>query len=323
MTVEHYGLAQDLREEMGRIAGVESAFGEPLARHCSFGVGGPADAFCTVRESGGLRRLLDLLAEHGLPWMPLGRGSNVVFLDSGFRGVVIMLAGEFERVETDGTCLSSGAATALSALVSKGLSAGLGGLEFTAGIPGCVGGSLPGNSGTARDALGDRLDWAEIVHPGGSARRYRAEDLGFGYRTSRIPAIGGVIVSARFRMEPREPERIREILLRFMERRKGQPYEAPSAGCIFKNPSGTSAGQLIDAAGLKGLCVGGVTISGKHANFMVNSGTASAADLIAAILTVRERVRVAAGVLLEPEIRLVDETGQAIDLKSERFGRSV
>jgi len=322
MTQERRGLGEDLKKALGRLPGVENAFGEPLARHVSFGIGGPADAFCTVREPDALRRLLDCLAESGLPWMPLGRGTNVVFPDSGFRGAVVRLAGDFGRVETDGTFLAAGAGATLSALVETGLAAGLGGLEFTAGIPGCVGGSLPGNSGTTEEALGDRLDWAEIVHPGSAARRYRAVDLDFGYRASRLSSMGGAIVSARFRMEPREPDRIREILLRFMERRRGQPHEAPNAGCIFKNPRGTSAGKLIDAAGLKGLRMGGIAVSERHANFMLNTGRASAEDLVAAIVAVRERVRATAGILLETEIRLLDETGRPVDLNGGRSGKA-
>jgi UDP-N-acetylmuramate dehydrogenase len=315
MMVERTGLEGDVRDALARIPGVTTAFDESTARHVSFGVGGPADAFSTVGEPEVARRLLDLLGERGVPWMPLGRGTNVVFADAGFRGVVVRLAGGFERVDTNGVFLNTGAAAGLSSLIERGIAAGLGGLEFLAGIPGCVGGSLPGNAGSGIEWIGGRMEEAEVLIPGGAVRRLRADELGFAYRSSRLPAIGGIIFSARFRMEPREPGQIREMLKGYLKRRKGQPHDAPNAGCIFKNPPGASAGRLIDAAGLKGFKVGGVTVSAEHANFMLNSGGATASDLTAAIIRVRKRVYAEAGIMLEPEVRLLDERGRPVGLE--------
>jgi len=304
------GLSGAVRGSLAAILGEGVSFDEPLARHCSFGVGGPADAFCDVGQLSVLRRLLDVLAAHEVRWIVLGRGTNVIPSDRGLRGVAIRLEGEFGHVEVHGRCLEAGAAAALSLLVERAATRELGGLEFTAGIPGCVGGSLPGNSGTASESLGDRVEEVEILEPGGAARTLHAMDMRFSYRNSSLRNCGGIITRAHFRMESRPRAEVMQRVREYAERRKSQPLAHPNAGCIFKNPPGHPAGKLIDEAGLKGFRSGGAEVSPMHANFMVNMGGATAADVAELIGRVREKVLSKTGVLLETEIVLLDELGR-------------
>lgn len=285
--------------------------GEPLARHTSMGIGGPADAYLEPGTSDELRALLDLAAERTLPLLLIGRGTNLLPDDRGFRGVAVKLAGDFARIEVGDGWVEAGAAAPLAALVERGMHRDLGGLEFTTGIPGAVGGSLAGNAGTASEALGDRVERVDVAAAGGALRRLPADACGFAYRTSALRSAGGVIVAARFRLEPRPRAEIAARVRTYTEKRRTQPLTQPNVGCIFKNPAGDSAGRLIDAAGLKGARSGGVEVSGKHANFMVNLGGATAADVRTLIGVVRDRVRAASGVLLEPEVVALDEWGRA------------
>lgn len=309
------GLAAAARDGLTALLGTRVRFDEPLSRHTSLGVGGPADALCTVASLESLRRVLDLLAARGLRRLMLGRGTNLVPSDLGFRGVAIRLDGDFARVNLDEAAVEAGAGAPLSVLVERGLARDLGGLEFTTGIPGCVGGSLPGNAGTAREALGDRVERVDVVAEGGAARSFGPADLGFGYRTSRLRALGGVITAARFRLEPRPRAAIVAAVRGYTEKRRTQPLTQPNVGCIFKNPEGDSAGRLIEAAGLKGARAGAVEVSAKHANFMVNLGGATAASVLELIARVRAGVQESAGAVLQPEVILLDERGEPVALE--------
>lgn len=285
---------------------------EPLSRHTSMGIGGPADVYVEPGTSDELRAVLDLAAEHAIPLLLIGRGTNLLPDDRGFRGVAVKLAGEFARIEVGDGWVEAGAAAPLAALVERGMHRDLGGLEFTTGIPGAVGGSLAGNAGTATEALGDRVVHVEVTRAGGALRRLAAAQCGFDYRTSALREPGAVITGARFRLEPRSRAEVAGRVRGYTDKRRSQPLTQPNVGCIFKNPAGDSAGRLIDAAGLKGARAGGAEVSAKHANFMVNLGGASASDVRALIGIVRARVRTTHGVLLEPEVVALDERGRAM-----------
>ena len=311
--VTRSSLSGTVREELKGVLGEGVVFDEPLSRHCSMGTGGAADAFCTVPGREALRRLLELLSVRDLRWMMIGHGTNVLPADLGFRGAVVKLAGEFGGVVRDGRFLSAGAAAPLAELVEESRAGELGGAEFLTGIPGCVGGSLPGNAGTAADSLGDVVERVDVVLPGGGERRLGRDEMEFSYRRSNLREMGAIVLEARMVLEPRPRAEIAERIRTCAERRKGQPVGLPNVGCIFKNPPGDSAGRLIDAAGLKGVRSGGAEVSRRHANFIVNTGGASSSDVVGLIREVREKVLAETGVRLESEIVVVGETGEAAE----------
>lgn len=313
-TASRSALPAGAADALRAVLGSRLRLDEPLAAHISLGVGGPADAFCAVGDERTLRATLDLLAARGIPLLMLGRGTNLVPADEGFRGAAIRLEGEFGAVAVDpaGPAVEAGASAALAALVERSMGKDLGGLEFTTGIPGVVGGSLAGNAGTATESLGDAVERVDLVVPGGAPRSLVPAELEFGYRTSGIRATGGVVVRARFRLVPRARAEVAARVRGFTDKRREQPLTLPNVGCIFKNPPGESAGRLIDRAGLKGERVGGVEVSTRHANFMVGRGGARAADVRELIDRVRARVHEASGILLEPEVIVLDELGRRV-----------
>lgn len=309
-------LPESVLAGLRQVLGGKVRFDEPLGRLTSMGIGGPADAYCLAGDLARLKAVLDVLALHHVRWLILGRGSNLLPADSGFRGAVIRLEGEFNQVEVQGTSVEAGAAVWLATLVERAMAKDLGGLEFTTGIPGCVGGSLIGNAGTATEAIGDLVERVDVLVPGGAVRALAKQDLAFSYRTSVLKGMGAVVLRARFALEPRPRALVAERLKAYALKRRGQPHAMPNVGCIFRNPPGDSAGRLIDAAGLKGERVGRIEVSRVHANFMVNVGGGTAADVRGLILRVRERVRAASGVTLQPEVVLLDETGRPAALEA-------
>lgn len=309
MPQEPSSLSADVRHELGQLLGGKARFDEPLGRHCSMGTGGSADALCLVDNLETLRRLLSLLAGRHVHWLIIGRGTNLLPADLGFRGVAVKLEGEFNQVVVEQSRIVAGAAVALASLVERAMSRDLGGLEFSTGIPGCVGGSLPGNAGTASESLGEWVESVDMLVPDGRLRTLRGSDLAFAYRSSNLRAYGGVVTSASFRLTPRPRAQVAANVKRYTEKRKGQPLTFPNVGCIFKNPPGHSAGQLIEQAGLKGLRIDQMEVSAKHANFMINLGGATTAQITSLISHVRERVLASAGIRLETEVNVLDEFG--------------
>ena len=298
-------LTGKLRELLGKSLVLD----EPLSGYTSIGTGGPADVLCRVESGEALRSLLLLLAGAGLPKLVMGRGTNLLPSDSGFRGAVILLEGDFSRTVFDGNAAEAGAAVSLSAFAGEAARHGLGGLEFTAGIPGSLGGSLVGNAGTAGEALGDLVDRVDLMMDDGSMRGISRAEAAFGYRTSALGGTGAVVLGARFHLPSRSREEISRRISNFAAKRKEQPHDWRSAGCMFKNPAGHSAGQLIDQAGLKGVRAGAMEISDRHANFMVNRGGGTTADAMELAARVVKEVRGKFGVVLEPEVRIIDEAG--------------
>ncbi len=283
------------------------AYGEPLSRHTSLRIGGPADALVTPADLEDLRALLRFTDREGIATLVLGGGSNTLVLDGGFRGVAIVLGGAFARLEADGTVVRAGAAVRVSRLLAFCCRQGLAGVECLTGIPGTLGGALRGNAGTTAGCVSDRLrDVAAVLRDGAIARLAKG-DLGFAYRHAALPA-GAVIIEAAFGLERGDPAAIRRAVSKLLvARNQTQPVEFRSAGCMFKNPAGDSAGRLVDAAGMKGARAGDAEISPKHANFIVNHGRARAADVLALVEAVRARVRDHAGVTLELEVQVVGD----------------
>ncbi len=278
-------LGEDFRGELEE--------GVPLAGYTTFRIGGPADLLVTPKGIEDVMRLASAVAATGAPLLVLGKGSNVLISDRGFRGVVAVLAPGLGRIKRTGESeLEVEAGCDLNRLVNWSIEHGLGGLENLSGIPGSVGGAVRMNAGAYGAAIGDRVREVSMLslEPGGvRMRRVSAEDLGFSYRRSTVGE-QDIIYKVKLELYPSEKEglaiRRTEVLNR---RRERQPLNLPSAGSVFRNPEGSTAGTLIDRCGLRGLAVGDAEVSEKHANFIINRREARAADVTASYFASKRR----------------------------------
>jgi len=273
----------------------------------SMGLRAAARLMAVVRTEQALSDFLEWAAEEGEDFVVLGEGTNVIFAKESLDLVVLRLAGDFEDFAVDATGITAGAAARLAALVKAARESGLSGLENAWGIPGLLGGALAGNAGTRDWAIGDCVEWVEVFDRSGVKKRLARDEAGFAYRRSALA--GRVVTRSRLALRKEARERIEEAIARAAARRSGQPKGVGSSGCIFRNPPGDSAGRLIDAAGLKGLRCGGAMVSPVHANFIVNAGGATGADVLRLIETIRGRVREKFGVELETEVRVIPSKG--------------
>lgn len=278
---------------------------EPMSRHTTFRIGGPADLFLECDDVEALALVTRVLEAEGIEWMVLGKGSNLLVSDAGIRGAVITLGPGFRRFRTEGSAIVAGAGAILARLVQEAFTTGLSGLEFAVGVPGTLGGALRMNAGTRDEWIGERVASVTFFVPGVGLTSVHGDEIEWGYRHTRFPVFG-VMVEATLALEPGDKDATRAAMEANLERRKRtQPLGLPNAGSVFVNPDGDSAGRLIEAAGLKGMRVGGALISDVHANFIVNTGDATAADVLALIDRVREVVLQAHGIELTPEIRVI------------------
>jgi UDP-N-acetylmuramate dehydrogenase len=292
-------------------AGVTVERDRPLGLMTTFGIGGAANAFAEPADDDMLgvilRSLVDTTAEE-VPLLVVGRGSNMLVADSGFPGLALRLGKGFARIRRDGDLVEAGASVAMPQLASWTAKQGLTGLEFAAAIPASVGGSVRMNAGAHGEEVAARLIDAALLLPVTAERVIRdREGLGLGYRQSTLPE-RSVVVAARWRLDPDAAEAIRDRLEDHRRwRRETQPLRARSCGSTFTNPPNDSAGRLIEAAGLKGMRIGGARVSEKHANFIVVDPGTKAADVLAVIAEVRRAVLAAGGPRLEPEVRAVGD----------------
>jgi UDP-N-acetylmuramate dehydrogenase len=279
---------------------------EPLAHHTSLRVGGPADWFISPADVEDLRRLLALLADHGIPYLVIGGGYNLLVRDGGFRGAVISLE-SFDRLRlSEEGLLDAESGVANRALVDFALEKEITGLEFLVGIPGRLGGALAMNAGAGGQTITDSLS-SLVTLKDGVVTSAEKGNLEYGYRYLRL-APGEIIIAASFRLEKGRRERIGKRMEELLaHRRTVQQAGYPSAGSFFKNPSAGPAWRLIEAAGLRGCRVGGAQVSEVHANFLVNRGGATAGDFLALSARIRARVREESGIELEEEVRIVGE----------------
>lgn len=285
----------------------EVAEGERLARHTSYRIGGKAALFVTCHSYHSLRRTIEVLGKEQVPWVILGKGSNLLVADSGYEGAVVSLGREFSRfvLSEDGVTLTVGAGAMLARLVNEALSRELTGLEFAVGIPGTVGGAVSMNAGTRDEWIGSLVDAVVTYKPGVGIRHYGREDLAWGYRTTSLPR-DEIILEAVLRLAPGKKADIRARMEQLLtRRRRTQPIGSASCGSVFRNPAGMSVGKMIEDCGLKGFCIGGAEVSPLHANFIVNKGTASAADVASVITHVHEKVKETYGVELQPEVKFL------------------
>jgi UDP-N-acetylmuramate dehydrogenase len=299
-------LEEDIRSQIaGSIRG-EVLYNEPLSRHTSLKVGGPADLFVIPADLADLRALMAVLAANGIPWMAIGGGYNLLVRDGGFRGAVISLKelNRLQQLDSDHVVAEAGVATGALALFAA--ERGLAGIEFLIGIPGTVGGALSMNAGAHGAAVLDSVESLETIRGDEVAVLARGE-LDCGYRFLSLAA-GEVIISATFRFTPGSIIEIEERIGGYLDhRRKTHRVGYPNAGSFFMNPVGTLAWQLIEDAGLSGRRVGGAQVSEEHANFLVNRGGAKAADFIELGRIIKERVKESCAITLEEEVRIVGE----------------
>jgi UDP-N-acetylenolpyruvoylglucosamine reductase len=297
-------------------AGVERDY--PLARLTTIRTGGAAEYFTRVEAQDRLERLLNWAEEAGLDVGVVGSGSNLLIADAGVRGLVMKLDGELARIEHEDGRLVCGGGARLPQASARAATLGLSGLEFGVNIPGTVGGAVRMNANAYGGELGRVLEWVDVSTPAGTDRR-RPEQLGFAYRRSNLGP-REIVARAGFSLEHSDPETVKAVLADMRARRKeAQPSGIKTFGSTFKNPDderaeGRSAGQLLEAAGCKGLQVGGARFSPKHANFIENvGGTASTDDVLALIAEGRRRVRDRFGVELETEVQLLGEASFSHD----------
>jgi UDP-N-acetylmuramate dehydrogenase len=278
---------------------------EPLAEHTTFRVGGPADLFLVPEHEDALREALIAARDSELPVFILGGGTNVLAADAGFRGAIVLIERNLSRMSIEGERIRVGAGVRLPALGAAALKAGLSGIESLAGIPGAVGGALAINAGAFGAEFIPLVENVDGFTLDGAARRVPRSAIRCGYRTAVYPE-PIVFTGATLRLQPDDPRVIGKRSADIRSRRAAtQPTRDKSAGCAFRNPPGHSAGRLIDSAGLKGLRVGGATVSTVHANYLVNTGAATADDIRRLIDEVKARVLAASGVRLEEEVRML------------------
>lgn len=276
---------------------------EPMSAHTSLGVGGPADLFVSPNDRDELVRAVQVLAGEGVPYLVIGNGTNLVVREGGIRGAVLRLTRALNGFEIEGTIMRAGAGLALSRSIDAAVDQSLRGLEFAAGIPGTMGGAIKMNAGSYGWEIGERLRSVGLIDSSGDYFTRRSDELGFSYRTSTIPR-EWIILEAEFELEEGNKEESRRIVAEHLaHRRRTQPV-GRSAGCIFRNPPGPSAGELIDRAGLKGVSVGGARVSRVHANFIITSRGATAHEVLDLIAHVREEVAARSGVELELEVEI-------------------
>jgi len=289
--------------ELRAIPGNEVALDAPMSEHTSFRIGGKADILVQPHTIEALAATMECAHRAGVSPVFLGGGTNVLVRDGGIRGVVVKIATNLSRVIVDGDAVRAEAGTRLASLCRESIEHGLSGLEFTAGIPGCVGGAVIMNAGTNMGDIGRVIRSVRVVEPDGSLVDIPREKLEFGYRSSSLQGSGRCVAEACFQLQKASPEDVHLALCEAIERRCGrQPLSHPSAGSVFKRPDGDYAGRLVEEAGAKGMRVGGAMISEKHANFIINRESATATDVLALIEAVRVRVHDQSGVWLQPEV---------------------
>jgi UDP-N-acetylenolpyruvoylglucosamine reductase len=297
----------------GRPSGVESDY--ELARLTTVRTGGRADHFARVGSRARLAGLLGWAEEDGVEVGVVGSGSNLLVADEGFRGLVLKLDDELATIEREGLRLLCGGGARLPQAAALAAREGLSGLEFGVNIPGTVGGAVKMNANAYGGELGRVLEWVEIATPEGAERREPAQ-LEFGYRRSNLGP-REIVARASFRLEPAEPAAVKATLAEMRrQRREAQPSGIKTFGSTFKNPDqaeaeGRTAGQLLEAAGCRGLAVGGARFSEKHANFVENTGGATTAEVVALMAKGRRRVRDRFGVELEPEVEFLGRVDAA------------
>lgn len=299
----------NLYEKLCDLLGEESVFAdEPMSRHTTFRIGGPADYFAVPGDTDDVKKVIDLCKKEEVPYYILGNGSNLLVGDKGYRGVIIQIYKNMSEIHTDGNRIFAQAGALLSKVAAEALSHSLKGFEFASGIPGTLGGAVMMNAGAYGGEMKQVLESARVLTPEGEIKTLKEEELDLGYRTSVIAKKNYIVLEAVIRLETGDAESIRSYMEELKEKRvTKQPLEYPSAGSTFKRPEGYFAGKLIEDAGLRGFQVGNAQVSQKHCGFVINRGGATAAEVISLMGQVADKVEAASGVRLEPEVKRIGE----------------
>lgn len=294
---------------LAQVVGEENVLAnEPMSEHTTFEIGGPADLFVIPETLEQAEQVIAACRAASEPFFVLGRGSDLLVSDEGYRGTIIAMADALDDVEVDGTHMTCQAGVTLADAAEMACTLGLTDLEFACGIPGTVGGAVYMNAGAYDGEIKDILASVRALDPSGDVIDIDVADMEMGYRTSRVRTEGLVVLSATFSLEEGDDVQIRATMDDLTERRESkQPLDMPSAGSTFKRPEGYFAGKLITDAGLKGCRIGGAQVSEKHAGFVVNAGEATAEDVRGLIRHVQSEVERQFGVELEPEVRFLGE----------------
>ena len=280
---------------------------EPMSKHTTFRVGGPADVFVSPSLEQ-LPEIMEIAKANEVPVTIIGNGSNLLVGDKGIRGLVISLGKEAENLSVEGTQMTLGAGCMLSKAAAEAARRSLSGLEFASGIPGSLGGAIVMNAGAYGGEMKDVIVSCSVLTTKGEVKELSPEELDLSYRHSCITEKNYIVLSATVQLTPREESLIREEMADYKSRRvEKQPLEYTSAGRTFKRPEGYFAGKLIQDAGLSGYTVGGAKVSEKHCGFVINAGNASAADVLQLIQNVQDKVYEVFQVKLEPEVKMIGE----------------
>lgn len=280
---------------------------EPMKKHTTFRVGGPADVLVQPDETA-LAAILALCRQYHVSYSFIGNGSNLLVGDKGIRGVVIEMTDPMGNIEVDGTQITAQAGAMLSKIANTAASNGLGGMEFAAGIPGSVGGAVVMNAGAYGGEMKDIIERVYVLDENGAQLELDRTALDLSYRHSCIPNKKYIVTKVVLELVPRNEAEIRSEMKELNEKRaEKQPLQYPSAGSTFKRPEGYFAGKLIMDAGLRGYQVGGAQVSEKHCGFVINKGDATAADICQLMQDVSDKVQAQFGVVLEPEVKMIGE----------------
>ena len=280
---------------------------EPMKKHTTFRVGGPADVLVQPDETA-LVAILALCRRYHVSYSFIGNGSNLLVGDKGIRGVVIEMTDPMGNIEVDGTKITAQAGAMLSKIANTAASNGLGGMEFAAGIPGSVGGAVVMNAGAYGGEMKDIIEKVYVLDENGAQLELDRDALDLGYRHSCIPEKKYIVTKVVLELVPHDEVEIRSKMKDLNEKRaEKQPLQYPSAGSTFKRPEGYFAGKLIMDAGLRGYQVGGAQVSEKHCGFVINKGDATAADICQLMRDVSDKVQAQFGVVLEPEVKMIGE----------------
>ena len=298
-----------MREIFESILGKENVLeNEPMCNHTTFKVGGCADWFLMPESEEQLSELLGVTAREGMPVFILGNGSNLLVGDKGIRGVVVCLCKKMDKIQVDGHEIYAESGAVLSRVSNAALAAGLSGIEFASGIPGSMGGAVFMNAGAYEHELKEAVASVRYMDMSGKVSELSCEECEFGYRSSVFSKNDFIILGCRLRLNADNTDDIRARIADYTNRRvTKQPLDKPSAGSTFKRPVGYFAGGLIEQAQLKGYSIGGAQVSEKHAGFIINTGNATARDVLDLIEYVQKTVFEKFGVRLEPEVKLFGE----------------
>ena len=281
---------------------------EPMSRHTSFKIGGPADLMAMPSNEEELCKLLKRAAEHNVSVTLVGNGSNLLVRDKGIRGLVIKLGNMLNTIEADENSITFGSGVSLALASKKAADLGFTGMEFAVGIPGSIGGAVYMNAGAYDGEMANVVTAVRTVDSQGNVKVLSKDEMCFGYRNTALQGSDLIVTAVTVSMPKGEVSEILAKMADFSQRRiSKQPLELPSAGSMFKRPPGYFAGTLIDQTGLKGYTVGGAQVSTKHAGFVVNIGGATAADVLQLIKDVQDKVMAEHGVMLHPEVLIIGE----------------